>query len=72
VNVRLSNQRVSTIGDKAKLNADGSVQVHFGGDRGSVNYLPITEGWNYVVRMCQPRKQVVDGSWKFPDAQPAR
>ena len=56
----------------AKRNPDGSVTVHFGGDPGSVNYLPITEGWNYVVRMYQPRKQVVDGSWKFPDAQPVR
>ena len=55
----------------AKPNADGSVTVHFGGDPGSVNYLPVTEGWTYVVRMYQPRKQVVDGSWKFPAAQPA-
>jgi hypothetical protein len=55
----------------AKRNPDGSVTVHFGGDPGSVNHLPITEGWNYVVRMYQPRKQVVDGTWRFPDAQPA-
>jgi len=56
----------------AKRNADGSVTVHFGGDPGSLNYLPITPGWNYVVRMYQPRKQVVDGSWRFPEAQPAQ
>jgi hypothetical protein len=56
----------------AKPNADGSVTVHFGGDPASVNYLPTTEGWSYVVRMYQPRKQVIDGSWKFPDAQPAK
>jgi len=55
----------------AKRNGDGSVTVHFGGDPGSLNYLPITPGWNYVVRMYQPRKQVVDGSWRFPEAQPA-
>jgi len=55
----------------AQRNPDGSVTVHFGGDPGNVNHLPITEGWNYVVRMCQPRKQVVDGTWRFPDAQPA-
>jgi hypothetical protein len=23
-----------------------------------------------VVRMYQPRKPVVDGTWKFPEAQP--
>jgi hypothetical protein len=56
----------------ARANRDGSVTVHFGGDPNSMNYLPITPGWNYVVRMYQPRKQVVDGSWKFPDAEPAR
>jgi hypothetical protein len=56
----------------AKPNADGSVTVHFGGDPAGVNYLPITEGWSYVVRMYQPRKQVIDGSWKFPDAAPAK
>ncbi len=53
----------------AKPDPNGSVTVHFGGDPGSVNFLPVTEGWTYVVRMYQPRKQVVDGSWKFPDAQ---
>jgi len=34
-------------------------------------FWSITAGWNYVVRMYQPRKQVVDGTWKFPEAQPA-
>jgi hypothetical protein len=56
----------------AKRNPDGSVTVHFGGDPGGVNYLPITPGWSYVVRMYQPRRPVVDGSWKFPEATPAR
>jgi len=54
----------------AKRNPDGSVTIHFGGDPGSTNYLPITAGWGYVVRMYQPRKPVVDGTWKFPEAQP--
>ncbi|MEN8711892.1 MAG: hypothetical protein ABF326_06825 [Arenicellales bacterium] len=31
-----------------------------------VNFLPISEGWNYAVRMYQPRKEVPDGSWTFP------
>ncbi len=56
----------------AKRNADGSVTVHFGGDPSAANYLPITPGWSYVVRMYQPRKEVVDGTWKFPDAQLAK
>jgi hypothetical protein len=56
----------------AKPNADGSVTVHFGGNPESSNYLPITPGWNYTVRMYRPRKEVVDGTWRFPDAQPAK
>jgi hypothetical protein len=56
----------------AKPNPDGSVTVHFGGDTGATNYLPIPPGWSYVVRMYGPRKKVVDGTWKFPEAQPVR
>jgi hypothetical protein len=56
----------------AKRNADGSVTIHLGGDPGSSNYLPIVPGWSYVARMYQPRKAVVDGKWKFPEAQPAK
>jgi hypothetical protein len=55
----------------AKRNPDGSVTVHFGGDPTRANYLPITPGWNYTVRMYRPRKEVVDRSWKFPAAKPA-
>jgi len=54
----------------AKKNPDGSVTIHFGGDPGKPNYLPITPGWNYAVRMYQPRKEIIDGSWKFPRAKP--
>ncbi len=56
----------------AGRNADGSVTIHFGGDPGGPNYLPIVPGWSYVARMYQPRKAVVDGTWKFPEAQPAK
>lgn len=55
----------------AKRNPDGSVTIHFGGAPSSTNYLPIMPGWNYAVRLYQPRKQIVDGSWKFPAPQPA-
>ena len=56
----------------AKPNADGSVTIHFGGDEGAPNYIPIMPGWNYVVRMYRPRKEILDGTWKFPEAQPAK
>jgi hypothetical protein len=47
-------------------NRDGSFTIHFGGDPGSVNYLPIMEGWNYIVRLYQPSKEILDGTWTFP------
>jgi hypothetical protein len=25
-------------------------------------------GWNYIVRLYQPRKEILDGTWKFPEA----
>ncbi len=54
----------------AMANEDGSYTIHFGGDPESINYLPITEGWNYAIRMYQPRQEILDGSWKFPDLKP--
>jgi len=55
----------------AKKNADGSVTINFGGGPKAINNLPITPGWNYIVRMYQPRKELIDGTWKFPVAQPS-
>jgi hypothetical protein len=56
---------------KAKSNDDGSFTIHFGAcDDGRVNCIPITPGWNYAVRMYQPRKEILDGIWTFPEIQP--
>jgi hypothetical protein len=27
-------------------------------------------GWNYLMRLYRPRKEMLDGTWKFPEAQP--
>ncbi len=55
----------------ATKSADGSVAVQFGGCDGKIpNCLPIMPGWNYTVRMYRPREAILDGSWKFPEAQP--
>jgi len=51
----------------AKKAADGSITIHFGGDPQADNYLPIMEGWNYLVRLYQPKKEILDGSWTFPE-----
>ena len=55
----------------AKPNADGSVTIQFGGcGTATPNCLPIMPGWNYTVRLYRPRKEILDGTWKFPEAQP--
>jgi hypothetical protein len=54
----------------AKRGEDGSVTIRFGGDPTQDNFLPIVPGWNYVVRMYQPRKEILDGSWLFPKVKP--
>jgi hypothetical protein len=53
----------------AKKNEDGSITIHFGGDTKQPNFLPIVPGWNYIVRLYQPRKEIMDGSWTFPNPQ---
>jgi hypothetical protein len=55
----------------AKKSADGSISIQFGGCDGQIpNCLPITPGWNYMVRLYRPRSEILKGSWKFPEAQP--
>jgi hypothetical protein len=51
----------------AAANVDGSVTVRFGGDGDPArNELPITEGWNYLVRLYRPRPEIFNGDWSFP------
>lgn len=51
----------------AAHNDDGSVTVRFGGDGDlSRNSLPITDGWNYLVRLYRPRPEILTGTWSFP------
>ncbi|HEY3394116.1 MAG TPA: DUF1214 domain-containing protein [Lacipirellulaceae bacterium] len=55
----------------AEKNSDGSVTVQFGGcDEKTPNCLPIMPGWNYSVRLYRPRPEILDGTWKFPEAEP--
>jgi len=56
----------------AEANEDGSITIHMGAcDDGRVNCIPITPGWSYAVRMYQPREEIINGSWTFPDIVPA-
>ena len=55
----------------AKPDDDGSITIHFGScDDQRINCIPITKGWNYVVRMYQPREEILNGSWVFPTPLP--
>lgn len=49
-------------------NSDGSTTVRFGDfPEGEPNAIPVTEGWNYLVRLYRPRPEVLDGTWRFPE-----
>jgi len=53
----------------AKKGADGSVAIQFGGCDGEIpNCLPIMKSWNYMVRLFRPRPEILDGTWRFPEA----
>lgn len=55
----------------AKKSADGSVAVQLAGCDGRIaNCLPVMPGWNYMVRLYRPRPEILNGTWKFPEAQP--
>jgi hypothetical protein len=50
----------------AKKDKDGSITIRFDGDPKQHNLLPIAPGWNYTVRLYQPRKEILDGTRSFP------
>ncbi|QLC65938.1 DUF1254 domain-containing protein [Flavobacterium sp. LPB0248] len=53
----------------AKKDADGSITIQFGGCDGKTqNCIPVAAGWNYWVRLYRPHKEILNGSWKFPEA----
>lgn len=62
---------VSVNSTTAKKNADGSTTIHFGGDPKAANHLRIMPGWNYIARLYRPRAEILEGRWKFPEAEPA-
>jgi len=55
----------------AKRDAAGATTVQFGGCDGKIeNCLPTPAGWNYTVRLYRPRAEILNGTWKFPEALP--
>ena len=54
-----------------KKDADGSINIQFGGCANDTpNCLPVTDGWDYMVRLYRPRPEILTGSWSFPVAVP--
>jgi len=55
----------------ARRGTGGIITIQFGGcDAATPNCLPITPGWNYLVRLYRPRDEILSGEWTFPEAQP--
>jgi len=54
----------------ADPNADGSITIHFGGDRDQINQLPIADGWNYGIRKYEPGQEILDKTWILPKIVP--
>lgn len=50
----------------AEKNDDGSFTINFGGNPKQDNYLYIVDGWSYMIRLYQPHKEILDGTWVFP------
>jgi hypothetical protein len=54
----------------AQRGSDGEITIQFGGcDATTTNCLPITPGWNYLVRLYRPHDRILNGEWTFPEAQ---
>lgn len=52
--------------------ADGMTTIQFGEcSRTTPNCLPVSNGWNYMVRLYRPRQEILTGTWSFPVAAPA-
>ena len=51
----------------AVADADGSVTIHFGGDKNAKNYMETFDGWNFTLRMYQPTEAYFNGTWKKPE-----
>ncbi|WMJ71220.1 DUF1214 domain-containing protein [Stenotrophomonas sp. 24(2023)] len=60
-------KRYSVNSVTAHRQADGSIDVQFGGCAPTTpNCIPTMAGWNYLVRIYRPEASVLDGRWTFP------
>ena len=56
-----------------KKGGDGAITIQFGDcSKETPNCLPVTKGWNYMVRLYRPRQEILNGTWSFPVAERVR
>ncbi len=56
-----------------KKSADGAINIQFGDcSKDTPNCLPVTNGWNYMVRLYRPRQEILNATWSFPVPKPIR
>jgi len=48
---------------------DGSVIIHLGGDKGTVNYMDIFENCNVSLRIYEPTEAYFNGEWVMPELE---
>lgn len=61
-----NERHVNTVNSvTAERNPDGTTTVRFGSGE-LPNTIPVTEGWNYLVRLYRPRPEALSGEWVFP------
>ena len=60
--------RIVAFNITSKKRNDGSTVLHFGGDPEADNFIPIMDGWLYIVRFYQPKDAILNGEWAFPKA----
>jgi hypothetical protein len=54
-----------------KKGADGAITIQFGDcSKDTPNCLPVTKGWNYMVRLYKPRPEILNGTWSFAVPEP--
>lgn len=54
-----------------KKGEDGAITIQCGDcSKETPNCLPVSKGWNYMVRLYRPRQEILNAAWSFPVPQP--
>ncbi|WP_394246880.1 DUF1254 domain-containing protein [Vibrio profundi] len=70
----MMNEKAILNKNNIQFNSDDTFTVHFGdcnGVRDMKNHLPVTEGWNFLVRVYEPNLDMME-SYELPAAVPVK